>query len=665
MARRLSWGTPGGRSARYFQPRPPYLRALLGLGLACAAFGLFLILQLGGRFLSPLRIPLMPGGLIARHGAETDHRCQACHAGPSVPNVRCQRCHDEAGPGRMTHAAHAGRHEERQRQGDARAVASVAPLQCVRCHVDHRGSQEGAEIRLVEVDDGQCVTCHGARRVGADGPRPVVSKLASHPEFAVKRAKGAEPVLVGAYFSHKKHFVVARKALQARQPGPASDEAVCRTCHVLGAGQPGRREFAPVDAEAHCFSCHDHKEDLKAGAIPASAAAAGASGDPCQAGPEEARGFDCSGGQVRKLVVVHQDAWIRARVDRLRRQLYPEAHERERADLLARQYRLARRLFLGQMLATLEASDLDGRLADANAELSRFAERSKTAAGPAGAPELRVEEVLQALQAGGEKDATLSLQLQGLRGKGAASAALDYEARRAELLDLLDALAAAEPELRGRAQELRLRLLLAVPGDDAGRADRRALLQRRKDVQRFTDELALRRGGLPKRGPTQRAAEDLARAATALSRTRARLAELSAVDAERPAAPWERDRKEQVLQALVGKAHDSGCAHCHVIEEASFLPVKMARPILTLADFRHEPHLGAATPRRGLFARLLGRGAKEQPSGTCESCHAGMKESQEAQDLHLEGIASCKECHGAGLSDRCQLCHRYHPQARP
>jgi hypothetical protein len=665
MPRRLSWGTPGGRSARYYQPRSPYLRVLLGFGLASAAFGLFLILEFGGRFVLPLRIPLMPGGLIARHGAETNHRCEACHAGPRVTNVRCQRCHDEAGPGRMTHAAHAGRHEELQRKGDARAVASVAPLQCVRCHVEHRGSQEGAVVRLVEVNDGQCVSCHGSRRVGADGPRPVVSKLSSHPEFAIKASKGAEPVLVGAYFSHKKHFVAARKALQKGQPAAPSDEAVCRSCHVLASGQPGRREFAPVDAGVHCFSCHDHDEDLKTGAIPALAAAGGASGDPCQAGGDQARGFDCSGGQVRKLAVVHKDPWIRGRVDLLRRQLYPEAHERERADLLARQYRLARRLFLGQMLATLEASELEGRAADVSAELARFAERAKAEAGDPAAAERRVEEVLAALLASGAKDATLSLQLQGVKGKGAPQPALDYEARRAELLELLDALTAAEPELRARAQELRLRLVLASPGDDAGSADRRAAGQRRDDLQRLRDELGLRKSGLPQRGPTQRAAEDLARAGAALQRTRARLGELAAVDAERAAAPWERERKEQLLQALVGKAHDSGCAHCHVIEEASFLPVKMAQPILTLADFRHEPHLGAAKPRSGLIARLFGRGGKEQPSGTCESCHTGMKESQEAQDLHLEGIASCKECHGAGLSDRCQLCHRYHPQARP
>lgn len=657
-------GTPGGRSNRYFQPRPPYLRLLLGLGFAGAALGLFAMLELGGRFLVPLRIPLMPGGLIPRHGAETAHRCEACHAGPRVANLRCQRCHDEAGPGRMTHAAHAGRHEERQKGGDARAAASVAPLECVRCHVEHRGSQEGAEVRLVEVRDGQCVFCHGSRRIAADGPRPVVSNLASHPEFAVKRAGSAEPVLVGAYFSHKKHFVPSRKALQSRQPGAVSDEAVCRSCHVLAAGTPGRREFAPIDAGLQCLSCHDHQDDLKAGAIPAALAAAGEASDPCQASPERPSGFDCSGGQVRKVAVEHRDPWIRSRVDRLRRQLYPEAHERERGDLLARQYRLARRLFLGQMLATLEPKELESRLADVTAELGRVPPKAAAGAGETGVAEQRVEEVLAALAATGEKDATLSLQLEGFRGKAAANPALDYEARRAELLEVLDVVTASEPTLRERAQELRLRLLLAAPGEAAGSAERRAAAQRRDDLERLKDELYLRKGGLERRGPTQRAVEDLSRAAAALSRVRARLAELKAVDPERPAAPWERERKEQLLQALLGKARDSGCAHCHVIEQASFLPVKMSRPILTLADFRHEPHLGAARPRPGVIARMFRRGPQPEPSGTCESCHKSMKESQQAQDLHVEGIASCRECHGVGLSDKCQECHRYHPLAK-
>jgi hypothetical protein len=224
----------------------------------------------------------------------------------------------------------------------------------------------------------------------------------------------------------------------------------------------------------------------------------------------------------------------------------------------------------------------------------------------------------------------------------------------------------AEPGLRQRAQELRLRLMLVAPGDVAGSSDRRGEAQRREDLARLQDELRLRGAGLPRHGLTQRAAEEQARAVAALGRIRARLAELRPIDAVPPAAPAERVPKEAALQALLGKARDSGCARCHVVEKATFLPPSLARPVLTLAEFRHEAHLGAATPQAGVLARMLGRGgaAGTAPSGSCESCHAGMKQSEEAQELHVEGIASCRACHGVGLSDKCQLCHRYHPPAR-
>lgn len=669
MARRLSWGTPGGRAARYFQPRPAFTRVLLALGLGAAALVGSALLEAGGRFFNPLRVPLMPGALIARHGSETGARCLACHSGARVTNLRCQRCHDEAGPGRMTQVAHAGRHYDRLRGGDADAAASVANLECVRCHVEHRGTQEKAAARMVAVDDGQCVTCHGRKRTASDGERPLIADLSGHPEFAAKRAQAekpqpGEPQAMGAYFSHKKHFVQARKALQKQAGAAPSDEAVCRSCHALGSGVTGHRDFAPIESGAHCFSCHDHQDDLKMSPIPASEASAEESENPCRGEEEERREFDCSDGSVRKTAVVHRDPWIRARVDRLRKELYPEAHEGEVASLLERQYRLGRRLLLGQMLATLETKELEARRSDVSAELAGFEARAKDTGAAAAPPAQRVEEVLAALAAGGEKDAALAAQLESLRAAQPSAAAADFEARRAELLDLLDAIAVAEPAFKARAQQLRLRLTLAAAGDAAGSSDRRGLAQRRDDLSRLEDELTLRRQGVAQRPPPQRAAEDQARSLAALTRTRTRLAELRRFEGVAPSPPQDRARKEAALLALLGKARDSGCVRCHVVEKASFLPLALAQPVLTLAEFRHEVHLGAATPRPGLAARLLGRAAQPPaaaPSGSCESCHPGMKESQEAYELHLEGIASCQACHGAGLSDKCQLCHRYHP----
>lgn len=678
MARRLSWGTPGSRSKRYFQPRPPYVRVLLGLALGAAGLASFALLDLGGRlFLGPLRIPLMPGGMIARHASETGDRCEACHAGAQVSNVRCQRCHDESGPGRMTHVAHVGRHDDRQRGGDRQTAASPGNLPCVRCHVEHRGAQEASMQKLVELADGQCVTCHGARRVTAEEPRPVIRDLPGHPEFAAKADGDAagEPQLVGVFFSHAKHVKAVGRELRKRSrpggqgDGAPGDETVCASCHSLGEGRPGHRDFAPIQVEGQCLGCHDHRDDLKMEPLPAVEAYGSVSGNPCRAGGEGREEFDCSEG-VRKLRVEHQDPWIRDRVDRLRKELHPDAHEKELAELRARQSRLGRRLFLGQMLATLETTELEDRLKQVRSEIQGFEARAKGAAGAQAPPAQRVEEVVAALAAGGQPAPALAQGLKAIPAAPVAGGAGDaFEARRSELLELLDAAAATDPAQQGRAQELRLRVLLLQPGDTSGSSDRRGLAQRREDEARLEDELSLRRKQVARRQPTQRSAGDLSRAVEELQRTRDRLAKLAPLEGLPPASPQERPRKEAALQALVGKPHDTGCARCHVIVKATFPPPAAARPVLTLAEFKHEPHLGAATPRPGMMARMMAPfrappATPAAPSGSCESCHAKMKESEDAQDLHVEGIASCRACHGAGLSDKCQLCHRYHPPTR-
>jgi hypothetical protein len=67
-----------------------------------------------------------------------------------------------------------------------------------------------------------------------------------------------------------------------------------------------------------------------------------------------------------------------------------------------------------------------------------------------------------------------------------------------------------------------------------------------------------------------------------------------------------------------------------------------ARSVLRGAAFHHAPHL--------LFSE-------------CARCHASVAQSRDADELHLEGIETCRGCHGAaGVRDDCQGCHRYHPQ---
>jgi hypothetical protein len=66
--------------------------------------------------------------------------------------------------------------------------------------------------------------------------------------------------------------------------------------------------------------------------------------------------------------------------------------------------------------------------------------------------------------------------------------------------------------------------------------------------------------------------------------------------------------------------------------------------VLVEAAFVHAPHL--------LYA-------------DCARCHARVALSTSAEQLHLEGIGTCRGCHGGaeGVREDCQNCHRYHPKA--
>src|SRR5437870_2608580 len=99
MARKQTWGTPG-RTTHYLQPRPAYSRAARAFGLGAAVAVVLLAFHLGG-----WKEPLMPGGLSRPHA--TIETCQQCHLPRTgVSNLRCQRCHDPSGAGRLVQVAH-------------------------------------------------------------------------------------------------------------------------------------------------------------------------------------------------------------------------------------------------------------------------------------------------------------------------------------------------------------------------------------------------------------------------------------------------------------------------------------------------------------------------------------------------------------------------------
>ncbi len=654
MARRpFHWGAID-RSQHYVFPRPAYLRVAVAIAAGALLVAGLVFFEIFGALVAPLRQALMPGALIARHS--TVRTCEECHAPRrGVSNFRCQRCHDESGPGRRTQLAHVGRHDPA-----ALMTGRVGGVDCVRCHVEHRGR----DAALAAVDQAQCVACHGAARADAAGPRPRISDFAGHPEFRLVAQGQAPAQHTGLQFSHKVHLKQAAKELAARQI-VATGQRLCEECHRVdfNKGQAGRRDFETLSAEAHCLRCH--RDQLKMEAAPAEELVAAGGVEPFTCDTKQ---FDCAGELAAKHAVVHRDEWVLHNVRKLRRELYPAEHAREYADLLAQSARLRRRLFLAQPLAGLSTERLaerrEGFRSDFEKLGARIQEREQAPKAEAtGGEQPRLRE---AAAAGAASGGAAGLSLDVAAGKPGPLSPGEFQARREELLQLLDAVSTSEGAdagRRGRAAYLRLRLLSLSPGEDALEGLRRARRQREEDLARVEDEERLRQGGVPATA-LDTGLRDVERA---LDRTRTRLAELAVLSTLPEARADERLRKEKALAALVGEAGASGCAKCHEVTRGTFASIAAARPVLTLASFTHEAHLTATPPAASWWSR-----AASPPPGdgaapiSCLPCHGDLAKSEKSAELHLKSVTSCRECHRAGRQrDDCQLCHRYHPPFRP
>jgi hypothetical protein len=355
---------------------------------------------------------------------------------------------------------------------------------------------------------------------------------------------------------------------------------------------------------------------------------------------------------VTRTAVEHRDEWVLLNLRKLRRELYPAEHAREHADLLARAARLRRRLFLAQPPAVLTAAELAQRRAAFADDVQKLDARLQAREG---APRdatgglARLQEMTGSAAAAGDPAlADLQQRIAAVAGPAAAPlSTAEFEARRDELLQLLDAVAGSaqgDAERRARAAYLRLQLLSLAPGEPAREGLLRARRQREEDVQRAEDEAALRAAGIAALGNPEKGLREVE---DALAGVQGRLQELKALDGLPEARPPDRARKEEALRALAGERGTSGCARCHEIAQGTLRPVTASRRVLTLADFRHEPHLGAA------------------PANGCASCHAGVETSEVSADLHVPALASCRQCHNDRAQRQdCQLCHRYHPPPR-
>ena len=218
----------------------------------------------------------------------------------------------------------------------------------------------------------------------------------------------------------------------------------------------------------------------------------------------------------------------------------------------------------------------------------------------------------------------------------------DHEARRQELLAALEAVASVDPELKRRADDLRRRLAALRPGDTGTEALTRALDQRKADLARLEDEIALRESGTAPPATSLLAARAAGRCATPCAGVRARLDQLAAgAGAEsRRSRAEELERKKQSAEVLTAP-----CVKCHVVKDAALTRVVPAGRVLVRSTFAHDPHLKQAD---------------------CARCHAGVEKSKLSSDLNFTGVASCRECHAPRETrETCATCHKYHPPVAP
>lgn len=596
MARTREPGTPRRyRAAGFLQPANNR-RLLMASLLAGAA----VILGAAGLYTSGARQALSPGNVAAHH-ARIDMKCAQCHdAGVGVDALRCERCHDPVGTGRLLHAAHV-----LLGSGDSGVADRAETLNCAQCHNDHRGRAAG----LRNVSDLECSTCHNFR------------SLQGHPEFAALREK---PVTQGGIdFDHDRHVVEAEKARGA----------TCQTCHEQTSD---RRGFQPMTFDRHCASCH-LKGGLLAGEtdfippdlvlLPADIPAdrLGASRPAIETNPR---------GRHKASGLRHRDEWVLYNAARLRHGIDREGEGAERVALRSRiSYleQLQRTSGPRVVSAAQRGAAIEGLQTD-------IAELDRRIAAPAdgSTDDAALGELATAAQ-------SITASLQALDPAAAVSTADsgDFEARRSELISLLDAIEqrGGEP-LRLRVAALRQRVLELRPGTTSLDALLRMRRQRQRLLDRYRIEQELDASPADSaETPSQDATIDRAELDRTLRQLRARLAEVEqAPTMPPPASEDERQARSGGLQSLL-----TPCLKCHQLDagRSRMAPVQISGPVMPHAYFNHAPHTTEAK---------------------CESCHSTIRTSKLAADVNEPAVASCRTCHQPSqMKSGCATCHVYHP----
>lgn len=213
-----------------------------------------------------------------------EQKCSQCHDRSFVPLLRmvnldnsirstsdakCQVCHIESSSDHLVSSVdHARSSDSVSRMNNLIDVMrpKFDSQGCASCHDEHRG-----QIKLAEVSDGFCVSCHVAvdhnhsqsrfqlNFVGFSG----TSEASRHPEFGIwrKPVAGNEPPsdLVtwndehprdksAIRFSHHRHLDP-----QLPKLGGETTTLACADCHQAEASGAS---FRPIQFEQHCHRCH-------------------------------------------------------------------------------------------------------------------------------------------------------------------------------------------------------------------------------------------------------------------------------------------------------------------------------------------------------------------------------------------------------------------------
>jgi hypothetical protein len=465
MPRRIPSGTPT-RSSRYVFPDADR-RLLYGAGL----LGIILLVVVGALYAVGARRVVSPGTLAQQH-AHINAQCSLCHeAAQNVADVRCARCHDSSGMGRLTNTAHV-----LLGSGDATKADLAPDVACVQCHTDHRGQQ----FALRAVDDRECAACHrpsfpGFLQIAA------LTTFQRHPEFAVFKAQRTTGVgLLFNHVTHLKYSLGERRGLTdlaAINRISAADVQksaldTCQRCHQPSAD---RRLFVPVSFDAGCAGtvCHtDNKGLLKDGTRDVTIAhiLENVAGAPTPTTSDDGPTKAFSGLRHRDAWVLFNAAWIRSSVD-------PDGANADRASLRASIAWLEQPASSPQLTNT-SLEDLERwkdvvavEIADIRARIASVAQAGDEISGlaKAGADAKNlVDQLSAALQRPASGNVDLEQDLKRLAdgsgpGQSDADSGLQLDARRKELLALIASVRARalnvnDQSLVARADDLRKRV---------------------------------------------------------------------------------------------------------------------------------------------------------------------------------------------------------------